>query len=97
MWESDDDLWNSSKMYAYAFTDDPITHHNLGPGNPFEGLVSMGENFRLVATKNHFNTDPEKFIKKYRELTNLSTNCVFVLEKHGDILYFPGGGIVPIR
>ena len=52
---------------------------------------------RLVATKNDYNTDPEKFIKKYREVINISANCVFVLEKQGDILYFPGGGIAPIR
>ena len=37
------------------------------------------------------------FIKKFREFTNLNANAVFLLEKHGDILYFQGGGILPIR
>jgi len=31
------------------------------------------------------------FIKKFREFTNLNANAVFLLEKHGDILYFQGG------
>lgn len=84
-------------MLAYSFSADPLTHHNLGPGNPYKNYVSMGGSMSLVATKNDHNTDPEKFIKKYRETTNIPANCVFVLEKQGDIFYFQGGGIVPLR
>ena len=96
MWESDD-IWSQGKMFAYSFSADPLTHHNLGPGNPLDNLVSMGGSMRVVATNSEHITDPEKFIKRYRETTNISANCVFMLEKTGDIFYFQGGGLVPVR
>jgi acyl-homoserine lactone acylase PvdQ len=39
VWESDDELWNSNFQYAYAMSMDPLTHHNLGPGNPFKNYI----------------------------------------------------------
>jgi hypothetical protein len=75
-------------MFAFAFTSDPLTHHNLGPGNPYEGFCRITKTLKLIATRNEDNTNPEAFIKKFQAYTNLNGNAVFMLEKHGDIMYF---------
>jgi len=97
MWESDEDLWNSGNMYSLAISLDPLTHHNLGPGDPYKLNIQIGRSLRMQATRNEFNQDPETFIKKSRELANFPINSVFILEKHGDLVYFPSGGIIPRR
>lgn len=94
MWEQDEELWNSGKQYAYALSLDPLTHHNLGPGDPFENFIQLGRAMRLLATKNEHNKDPVKFIAEFRRTMNVMVNQVYILDT-GDILYFPGGGIIP--
>jgi len=97
VWESDELLWNSNFRYALATVNDPLTHHNLGPGEPFANWVSPTRAMHFQATWSKEIEDPREFIKKFRRLSNMSVNCIYVLEKQGDILYFPGGGLMPKR
>jgi hypothetical protein len=55
MFVSDSELWDTDFMYSLALTNDPLTHHNLGPGEPFENYVQFSKMMRLYATKNEHN------------------------------------------
>jgi hypothetical protein len=47
MWWSDDEIWTTDKAFALANFFDPLTHHNLGPGDPGKNLVQLGKSMRL--------------------------------------------------
>jgi acyl-homoserine lactone acylase PvdQ len=51
----------------------------------------------MQATRNEDNKDATRFIKKLQTTQNILINCIYILHEHGDILYFPGGGIMPAR
>jgi hypothetical protein len=41
--------------------------------------------------------DSKVFIQKIREAADLPLNKVYVIENTGDIMYFVGGGLIPMR
>jgi penicillin G amidase len=97
MWLSDEELWKDGKAYSLAVTIDPLTHHNLGPGDPYKNYVSQGGMLKLYATDNEFNKDPETFIRKIRVVGNVPVNNIYIFQNTNDIFYFQGGGVLPRR
>ena len=73
-WEQNEEIWNNGKMYALAFSYDPLTHHRLGPIEPFKLGAKFGKLVLLAAVDNPALHDPKLFIDKSREIGNLPCN-----------------------
>lgn len=85
-------------MYSYALSIDPLTHKNLGPGDPFpDKCVQLGKSLRFIAARSEKHENAVEFLKEYRDSLNLMVNYIAIQEKTGDIMYFAGGGILPAR